>query len=154
MYIYLGREIVKWGGEYMNLWKCDWNVGHVDLLDDENSVLVMRCGLLGDGDSALIVISRGLWLIHLCYAWDAKVVWRVPLPRSISAMPWDAKDSMTWPPSPPWCLWIILIMEEGDSVLVYWFKGEVHSVLGLWYVDEVYFSILVDYMWTRYISLF
>ena len=61
----------------------------------------MRCGLLGDGDSALIVISHGLWLIHLCYAWDAKVVWRVPPPRSISAMPWDAEDSMTCPPSPP-----------------------------------------------------
>ena len=93
----------------------------------------MRCGLLGDGDSALIVISHGLWLIHLCYAWDAKVVWRVPLPRSISAMPWDAKDSMTWPPSPPWCVWVILWTREIPSWYVDLWTREIPSwYIGLW----------------------
>ena len=50
-------------------------------------------------------------------------------------------------------LWELQWFLSGRWIFIYWFKGEVYSVLGLWYVDEVYFSILVDYMWTRYISL-
>ena len=111
----------------------------------------MRCGLLGDADSALIVISRGLWLIHLCYAWDAKVVWRVPPPRSISAMLWDAKDSMTWPPSPPWCLWVILWTREIPSWCIDLWTREIPS----WYIDlrARFIPSWICDMWTRYISL-
>ena len=40
---------------------------------------IMICGYLDDGDSVLVddivIYGRpGLCLIHLCYAWDAKVV--------------------------------------------------------------------------------
>ena len=165
MYIYFGREIVKWGGiyEFTKMWLKCGTCGFIGRWRFRPGY-DMRCGLLGDGDSALIVISRGLWLIHLCYAWDAKVVWRVPLPRSISAMPWDAKDSMTWPPSPP-MMFMGYIMDEGDSVLVCWFMDEGDSVLVYWFMDEgdsvlVYCDLRVRSfpsgvcdMWTRYISL-
>ena len=42
----------------------------------------------------------------------------VPPSRSHSAMPWDAKDSMTYDPVSPPMMFMGYIMDEGDSVLV------------------------------------
>ena len=153
MYIYFGREIVKWGGKgtcgFIGRWRFRLGYG-------------MRCGLLGDGDSALIVISYGLWLIYLCYAWDAKVVWRVPLSRSISAMPWDAKNSMTWPHD-VYGLYLDIWTREIPSWYIDLWTREIPS----WYVDlrarsipswvcDLQARFIPSWIcdtWTRYISL-